>query len=263
MTITLAISVITAIIIISMIASAISYSRQQSMKRKRLKISQYRQQADEVLSYLSLLLKIDSQYELITHLQSLAVNSLKKAYQLAPEDPLIKNHLQIQQSRLQSYKDGQRDNTIARYVTSDTELTQSQSQIGQISKLIDIYRNKGQLTTGKAQELQAHLQTVKVDLNINSNLYQADTFAEEGDITMYQMHVKQALEILKKTPVENKAKNARIRQLSELLKEAKRTNKIAGNKSLIKPDENSNEHDSKIENGSNTQQPKETDVKET
>ncbi|WP_156499893.1 hypothetical protein, partial [Oleiphilus sp. HI0061] len=74
---TLIISLIASIIVISMVASGISYSRQQAMKKRKLRINKLRQQADELLSYTSLLLKIDESYVLITQVQSLAVNALK------------------------------------------------------------------------------------------------------------------------------------------------------------------------------------------
>jgi predicted S18 family serine protease len=237
---TLIISLIAATIVISMVASGISYSRQQAMKKRQLRITKLRQQADELLSYTSLLLKIDKQYDLIIQLQSLAVSCLQGAKQIAPDDPLINNHLQAQEIKLHSFKSCERDNKITCYVSSDTELSQAQSQLGQISKLIDIYRNKGLLPSAKSQELQAQLQMIKVELNINSNLYQADCFAEEGDMTMYQMHIKQALDLLKKTNIDGANKNDRIRQLSTLLNEAKRTNRVVGDGNLIKPEPHKN-----------------------
>ena len=122
-------------------------------------------------------------------------------------------------------------------MTSDIELNQALSQLSQVSRLLDIYRNKGSLTAAKCQELQTHLQQLKVELNINSNLYQADSFAESGDMTMYQMHIKQALDILKKSNIEGEAKNSRIRELSALLAEAKRNQPGCGDEgNFIKPD---------------------------
>ncbi|WP_156508632.1 hypothetical protein, partial [Oleiphilus sp. HI0132] len=94
---TLIISLIASIIVISMVASGISYSRQQAMKKRKLRINKLRQQADELLSYTSLLLKIDESYVLITQVQSLAVNALKAAQQLAPDDQLILSHLRTQE----------------------------------------------------------------------------------------------------------------------------------------------------------------------
>jgi hypothetical protein len=241
MTSTLVISLIALTVFISLVASGISYSRQQAMKKRKLQIAKLRQQADELLSYISLLLKIDESYELLVVIESLAVSALKSAYQLAPDDQLILTNLRTQEGKLLGFQSGRRDNKVTCYVVSDIELSQAQSQLGQISKLLDIYRNKGSLTAAKCQEMQIHLQTLKVELNINSNLYQADNFAESGDMTMYQMHIKQALDILKKANLDIDTKNARIRDLSALLAEAKRTNRVVGDKNFIKPESKDSE----------------------
>lgn len=234
---TLVISLIALVVVISLVASGISYSRQQAMKKRKLQITKLRQQADELLGYISLLLRIDQSYELLIEIQSLAVRALKAAHQLAPDDQLITTNLRTQEGKLLGYHSAQRDNAVTCYVASDIELNQARSQIGQISKLLDIYRNKGSLTAAKCQEMQIHLQSLKTELNINSHLYQADHFGEVGDMTMYQMHIKQALDTLKKNGPDSKEKNERIRELSNLLTEAKRTNKVVGDKNMIKPDE--------------------------
>lgn len=235
---TFVISLIAGIIVISLVASGISYTRQQAMKRRKAQIAKLRAQADEALTYISLLLKIDEKYSLICQLQAVAVSSLSAAYQLAPDDPLIVNNLKIQRDRLEFYKTGKRQNKIMCYMINDTELAQSQSHLSQLSKLLDIFRNKGLITAASCSEFQLHIETLKVELNINSNLYQADSFAEEGDITMYTMHLKQAIDQLKKSNIDNKIKNQRIRQLSELLNDVKRTNQVVEGQSLIKPSTN-------------------------
>jgi len=242
-----------------MVFSGISYSRQQAMKRKKTLINKYRHQADEIIGHLSLLLKIDEKYQLVCELQSLIVAALHAAYQLAPEDPLTVNNLRIQKERYKALKEGRRENKVTCYATSDSELNQALSQISQIGKLLDICRNKGSLPVAKYQELQAHLETLKLNLNINSNLYQADSYAENGDVTMYQMHIKQALEILKKSPIEDKDKNSKIRQLSELLNEIKKTNKIISDQNFIKP---TNEDAEKSDSSRKEVSPEETSVKE-
>ncbi len=232
---TLIIGLIAGIIVISLVASGISYSRQQAMKRRKTQIAKLRQQADEALAFITLLLKIDEKYIVILQLQSLAVSSLKKAFELAPEDPLITNNLAIQQDRLNSYKAGQRSNKVKCYMRNDTELGQAQSQLGQIGKLIDIFRNKGLIPSANATTLHEHLQHLKEELNINSNLYQADCFAEDGDLTMYQMHIKQALDSIKRSSLDNDTKNKRIKELSDVLSEIRRTNRILEDKTFIKP----------------------------
>jgi len=235
MPVTLIISVISALILSSMIFSGISYSRQQAMKKRKAQINKYRQQSDEVLTYIDLLQKIDEKYELMLTLQAVSVNNLTAATRLAPNDELLIHNLQTQQNLHQLFKDETRNFEVTCYTTNDNELNQTISQLGQLSKLLDIYKNKNSLSLSKHQALQNHLQALKVHLTINSHLYQADCFAEEDNPTMYQMHIKQALEVLKKSAIEPKTKNQGIKHLSERYNDVKRTNKVVSDKNLIKP----------------------------
>ena len=96
MSVSVIISVIAALIVISMLISGISYSRQQALEKRQRKINKYCQQADEVTSHISLLLKIDKEFNLITQLQSLIVSAIQNAHKLAPHDQTINDNLQFQ-----------------------------------------------------------------------------------------------------------------------------------------------------------------------
>jgi len=248
---TLIISVISLIIFLSMIFSGISYTRQQAMKKRKAQINKFRQQSDEVLTHIDLLQKIDEKYELLCTLQTVSVNNLTAATRLAPNDELLTHNLQTQKNLFQLFKSEKRNYEVTCYTTGDNELNQSLGQLGQLGKLLDIYKNKNNLSFSKHQELQNHLQTLNVNLTINSHLYQADCFAEKGNPTMYQMHIKQALEVLKKSTIEPKRKNKGIKQLSERYNEVKRTNKIEAAHKFIKPDQDESEKTTSAEEGIN------------
>ena len=227
-------TIITILLVISLIFSGISYNRQQTMKRKKSQINRYKQQADELINIISLLLKIDKDFALICQLQNIVVNTLQAAQTLAPADSYIASNYQSQNSRLQLFKSGHRENDVKCYSTNDTELNQAMNLILQLNKHLDIYRNRGILSIEKFQEFTLHLQAIKIDLDINSHLFQADSFAEENNITMYQMHLKQALAALKRSPIENNEKHARIKYLSNKLIEVKKTNKVLEDDLLFK-----------------------------
>ena len=89
------ISIIALVVVFSLIASGVSYSRQQAMKKRKLRISKLKQQSDELLGCTSLLLKIDEEYKLVSEIQSLSVTALKAAHQLAPDDQFILNQLGV------------------------------------------------------------------------------------------------------------------------------------------------------------------------
>ena len=149
---TFIIALIAALIIGSFIVSAISYSRQQALKKKNQMVKRYQQQADEALSYIGLLLRLDKNYDLVTQLQILVVNALTSALRLTPENKQLKNHLNTQHIKLTEFKSKQRPYEVNCWVTSDSELASLQSQISQLNKLLDLYRNKGDLNFTKHQE---------------------------------------------------------------------------------------------------------------
>ena len=114
---TFIIAIITVILIASFIISAISYSRQQALKKKNQMVKRYNQQADEALSYISTLLRIDQDYDLIIQLQNLVVNALSSASKLTPEDQMTSNNLSTQKVKLNEYKSEQRSNKICCWLT--------------------------------------------------------------------------------------------------------------------------------------------------
>jgi hypothetical protein len=220
------ITIISALIILSMIVSGISYSRQQAMAKRQKKISQYRQQVDEILGHIAFLLKVDPDYQLVTQLQVLAVNTLKLANNLSPQDSIISDNLRIQKQQLNNFKENKRENEVIEFYETETELNQLKSEIGQIEKLLDIYRNRGELSVDKNNALQKHLNKVNIELTINSYMNQARICGEQNNITMYQMHIKQAREVVKKSTLDESDKNKRIKELTEILNEVKKTNKV-------------------------------------
>lgn len=210
-----------------MIVSGISYSRQQAMEKLQKKLSKYRQQVDEILQHIKVLLSVDPEYHLITQLQTIVVNTLQLANSLAPHDRIVSDNLRIQKQQLNQYKSNERGKPVIEFFETETELSQLKSQLGQIGKLLEIYANKGQLPLNKSNEYQAHLSKINIELTINSHMNQAKICADNDNITMYQMHIKQARDIIKKSSLEESDKNQRIKELTALLNEAKKTNKVA------------------------------------
>lgn len=236
---TFIIALIAALLIGSFIVSAISYSRQQALKKKKQLVKRYQQQADEALSYITLLLRIDENYDLILQLQVLVVNALTSASRLNPEDKQLQGNLVSQKNKLNEFKSKQRPFEACCWVTSDSELASLQSQLSQLNKLLDLYRNKGDLNFTKHQELQLQVNRLQQELSTNSYLYQADCFAVENNITPYQLYIKQAIQAIKKSNIETTAKNAKIKELSDRVNEVKRTGKANNLPYFIKKNEDS------------------------
>jgi nitrogen regulatory protein PII len=203
-------------------------------------VKRYQQQADEALSYISLLLRIDKEYDLIFQLQGLVVNALTSALRINPEDKMVQTNLNTQKTKLNEYKQKQRNNDIVCWVSSDAELTSTQSQLAQVNKLLDLYRNKGDLSFAKHQELQAHVHELQQNLSTNTYLYQADLYGEQNNITSYQLYIKQAIQVIKKSNIDTNLKNKKIKELSDRIQDVKSTGRIGDFKNFIKPSETAN-----------------------
>tara|TARA_R110002167_G_scaffold81044_15_gene222197 strand:+ start:335 stop:1090 length:756 start_codon:yes stop_codon:yes gene_type:complete len=229
------IATIATFLIGSFILSAISYTKQQNLKKRKLILKRLQQQADETLSAIPLLLKVDSEYDLILQLQTLTVSALSKALSLNPADKIIQGNLNIQKGKQSEFKQLKRSNEVTCWLTSDTELASTQSQLAYIEKLLDLYQNNGSLNATKNQELKHHLNVLRHNISINTYLYQADTSGEQNNITSYQLYIKRAMQAIKKSPTDHVQKNQKIKELSERIQEVKRTGRTSGLVNFIKP----------------------------
>lgn len=234
---TTVIALITALIICSFALSAISYTRQQALKKRNQKVKLLQQQADEALYYISLLLRIDKKYDLILQLQNMAMKALSSALSLHPACKVTQSALTTQGAKLKEYQDNKRGTETTNWLKSTAELNSTQSELGQVSKLLDVYRNKGDLKLPRYQELQNHLNNLRQDLYLNTYLFQADTCGEQNNITSYQLFIKQAIQVVKRTSMDDAQKTQKIKELSARIQEVKRTGKTSELPKLITPSE--------------------------
>lgn len=222
---TVIISAFAGLIIISIMISAISYSRQQALAKRKKLFKKHQSQATEILSVVHMLANIDEKYDLLLLLQKQVVAELLSAVDLFPDESNMNSLLQSETARLAMFKEKKRDEEVRDYCTSDTELNQTRTQLGVANKIIDIFFNRHDISKAKKEELQTHIKHLTLNVEVNSNLHQANKYVEQNDVVMFQIYVKQAMKVLKKTSIEFDNKNARIKQLSDTLKESKSTNK--------------------------------------
>ena len=231
------IAIITALIIGSFTLSGIFHTRQQALRKRKLILKLLKQKAEEALSAKTLLLQVDKDYDLILKLQIIAVNTLSKAVSLNHDDDAIQASLNTQKTKLNEYKRLQRDNEVTYWLTSDAELTSTQSQLASIDKLLDLYRNKGDLSESKHHELKHHLNSLRQQLSENTYLYQADIFGEQNNITSYQLYIKRAIQTIKKSNIEDTQKIQKIKRLSDRIQEVRNAGRANKLPNLIKPSE--------------------------
>lgn len=214
------------LLIASLALSAFIYTRQQSLAKRRTKVMFYKQQADEMLGYLALLLALDPNYELILLLQKRVIHMTRNASELIPQDAMLRDTLRKHQHNLTKYEKHQRDNDLTLYLLSDAELNQAQSQLTQLSKLLDMFCAQALITHDDVDRLKQHVRELRLNLEVCSHLEQANRYAQAKDFVMYQMHVKHAREALRKTSIEVAGKEKKIDHLSEALRLVKESHEL-------------------------------------
>lgn len=238
---TFTLGMLALVVIGSFVISGYSYARQQALQKRKQAVKKLQQTADEALNYQTLLLKIDPSYELLIKLQTLAIDALKKALAITPNDKLLAHNLKVQQNRLKDFNENRRENPITCWSVSDAELAQGQTQLGQLDKLLDLFRNRGELSINQHQHFHQHLKKLQLDYTANSYLYQADHFAEQGNLASYQLYMKQAIQIIKKSDLQDEEKNKQIKALTDRINEVKNTGKMNQLSNLVKPEASDNE----------------------
>lgn len=214
------------LLIASLALSAFTYTRQQALAKRRTKVMFYKQQADEMLGYLALLLTLDPDYELILLLQKRVVFMLKNAADLVPQDEHLRSTLRKHQQHLVRYEQHQRDNKLTPYLLNDAELNLAQSQLAQMSKLLDMFCAQALITHEDIERHKQHVRELRLNLEICSHLEQANRYADTKDFVMYQMHVKHARDALRKSSIELSGKDKKIDHLSEALRLVKESHEL-------------------------------------
>lgn len=214
------------LLIASLALSAYTYNRQLSLAKRRSKVMFYKQQADEMLRYQSLLLTLDPSYELIQLLQKRAVILTRYAYELLPKDELLRDTLNRHKYNLERYEKHQRDNPLSPYFLNDAELNQAQLQLTQLNKLLDMFCAQTVISHDDNERLKQYLRGLRLNVEVDSHLEQANRLAEGKDLAMYQMHVKHARDALRKSSIEVDGKENKIERLNEALRLLKETHEI-------------------------------------
>jgi hypothetical protein len=220
------IALVLAILIASLAISAITYVRQQTLAKRQAKVRHFKQQADELLAARTLLLSIEPDYELIIVLQKRMIHFITQACELMPLDPALQATLKKQQLSLIQFERQSRDNPVAPYLLNDGELNQALYLLTQLPKTLDLLTRQAVLSAADSERLQGRLRNLRLNLEVNSCLAQANEYARKNDLVMYQVRVKQARETLKKTSVPIGDREARMQLLSDALSKVKESHEV-------------------------------------
>lgn len=226
MSMSLIAGLIAAVVVLSVIVSAISYSRQKSIAERQKRLKLFKQEAQDLITLQQTLLRFDEHYDILQLFQKQISKLLLQAQDLAPGDRELAAQLAQEGVLLKQFQASQRNNSVDLVCRSDKELAQNKLALAKVSKGLDILANKGVCNRSLANEYKQHIKRLQLDLEVSSHEAQAQDYAERNDVVMYQNHLKQARDALSKSNLNFDGKNERIRQLSDIIAEAKKHNKI-------------------------------------
>jgi len=226
MSISLIAGFILLLIVGSLIVSSISYNRQKVIAQQRKEVARYTKTADELSGYCNFLLKVDPNYEILILLQRQLLGALEQILERVPDDNNIRQRAETEKLRFQQFKQRQRANDLEPIMISDEELSDTKRSLAAIAKHLDLSTNAGAMSPAAHQKLIIQLKNLGLLIEVESHQHQAQLYADNGDVVLFQSHLKQARDALHKAPIDSDKKNLRIRQLTEALTETKRTNKI-------------------------------------
>jgi len=226
MTTVIIFSLLGGLLLLSIILSAMAHSRQQALSLKKSQLNQLTRRTQDLQETLNTLLQIDSSYELILILHQQILFLINKKLTLQPDDETTKNYLEQQKLVNTHYRKQKRENDINKAMPSDEAINLANFQLLQVSKLLQRLNQKKKLSPAKYSELISHIQRLKLDIEVESHVAQANSYFDNNDTVMMQSHLKQARESLRTFPIDFPEKAQLIRELSERIKSINKTKTI-------------------------------------
>jgi hypothetical protein len=212
------IGLLSVIVIGSILVSTIAYSRQQAYSLRKSQARQLKHKLDSYQDMLAVLLTIDKEYDLILMVHQQILSMINKLLTLEPENDSYLQFKEEEQIRHTLFSGGKRTQEISTCLSTDHDINACNYQLLQISKLLISQKKKGIISPAKTADLYNHVKKLRLDIEVDSHIAQADNYLKNNDRIMGQTHLKQAREALRNTDIDFPAKADLIKQLSERIR---------------------------------------------
>jgi len=216
-------SLLGGLLILSIILSAMAHSRQQALALQKSQLSQITRRTQDLQETLNTLLQIDKSYDLILIIHQQILSLITKKLSIEPDNEITKNHLEQQKTLNTAYRKQKRENDINKAMPSDEAINLANFQLLQVTKILQKLNRKKRLSPAKYSELLNHIQRLKLDIEVESHIAQANSYFENKDNVMMQSHLKQARESLRTFPSDFPEKSQLIRDLTDRVKQINKT----------------------------------------
>lgn len=224
MTTVIIFSILGGLLLLSIVLSSFAYKRQQALSLKKSKINQLSRNISDLEETLSTILQIDASYDLILILHQQIMAFTEKKLSLDPGDRRTQIKLEQQKTNHTQYRNNEREDNINLAMQNDEAINLANFQLLQVNKLLQKFRSGNKLSPAKYSELTNHIHRLKLDIEVESHMAQADRYSASNDIVMAQSHLKQARESLRGFNGDFPEKSQLIRTLTERIKGINQTN---------------------------------------
>ena len=224
MTTIIIISILGGLLLLSIILSSIAHKKQQALSLKKSQINQLSRSIFDLEETLNTILHIDTSYDLVLILHQQILSMVEKKLELNPNDRKAQKQFEQHKTLNTQYRNNERHNEISKAMQSDEAINLATFQLLQTSKLLQKFRLNKKLSPAKFNELSNHIHRLKLDIEVESHIAQADRYAASNDAVMAQSHLKQARESLRAFSSDFPEKAQLIRTLSVKIKEINQTN---------------------------------------
>lgn len=212
-------SVIGGLLVLSIIFSSIAHSKQQELALNKSKINQLARSIFDLEETLNTILRTDSSYELILILHQQLLTLTEKKLALEPKNKKTLRQLEQQKALNAKFRNGERENTISKALQSDEAINVANFHLQQVANLLHKFRANKKLSTAKFNELSKHILKLRLDIEVESHIAQADRYSEKHDYLLAQDHLKQARESLRTFSGDFPEKSELINSLAQRIKE--------------------------------------------
>lgn len=237
MTTVIIFSTLGGLLLLSIVLSSFAHKRQQALSLKKSRLNQLSRNISDLEETLNTILKIDQSYDLILILHQQLISLLEKKLSLEPENRRTLHQLEQHKIINTRYRNNEREGEINKAMQSDEAINLANFQLLQVTKLLQKFKLSKKLSPAKFSELTNHIYRLRLDIDVESHIAQADRYSASNDIVMTQSHLRQARESLRAFHGDFPEKSQLIRTLSERIKGINQTNNTDTEEELANPDQ--------------------------
>ncbi len=205
------------IIVVSLTASALAHYSQTKRIKKQKTLQRLRRSADHFAELAALLNKISSHKSMAAELIGMAINNYQRILQIEPDTEYASASLQNARELAQSLSRPSQPSSEDGLCNSDMEIYRTKSMLNDAEKIFRKILARGDLDQELFNEYHNELIWLYVQVEVDSLVQHGSRAKERKDKVKSLAYYQKALNVLKKSSVNDDRKQERIKLVGQLL----------------------------------------------